>query len=175
MLASERAATVPGREIDRPTVRPFEPLDYVTLHSLCARQQGRPLVPDPWAVGEAYQKAGPAFTVEGVICGTTHSVIASAGLVLQWPGRATSWAILTPDLRSDVRLALWLVLTIKRGLKALIAHHGLRRVEADVVCGNGDGVRLVRALGFGPPEGISRKYGLAGEDCLRYAMIVEGA
>lgn len=179
--------TAPGSTIfPNAAVRPFRTSDYVALHEAILQANGIRMVENPVAVGAAYGAGGPAFTafLQGAIPmgGWENSyLLGSAGLVIQWPGRATAWAVLSPELRRQPRLALWFTSRLKGTLRRLMVEHRLHRVEADVWAKNGTGIRWLKAIGFGSPladdpnarapEAFMESYGPNGEDAYRYVLL----
>lgn len=157
----------PGSTVSAPpSVRPFRPADYVRLHERIALTTGIRLVADPYAVAESYAAAGPAFTAE---CSTNH-ILASAGLVRRWPGVALGWAVLSPALRTDIRLAAWFTFAVRRRLRALMVEHGFWRIEAEVVATDGAGIRWAHALGY-QVEGLKPQAGPRREDFIMYGLL----
>lgn len=152
-----------------PVLRPFRAADYVALHALCSRTHGQPLVDDPMAVGAAYAASGPAFTALSGGC-----VMAIAGLVLIWPGRASAWAVLNPAARGDLRAALWITIQIRKSLRVLARAHGLRRIEAQARRDDPRAIRWLMALGF-TAEGELDRYGPDGADYLAFSRLTEDA
>lgn len=90
-------------------------------------------------------------------------VLACAGIVPFWEGRAEAWALMGPDLRRDF-------IHIHYAAKRFFNVCGFRRIEAAVDAEFGCAKAWMKALGF-IYEGPLLKYTPDGRDCLRYARI----
>ena len=95
-------------------------------------------------------------------------IIACAGLLHQWPGRALAWAVVG---RTEPRQ--WIA--IARRMAAMIGSAercGMRRIEAAADAEFPQGCRLLEMLGF-EIECRARAYSPAGRDHFLYAKIAE--
>ena len=90
-------------------------------------------------------------------------VLACAGLIPWWEGRAEAWALLAGGLKRDF-------VSIHRATLAYLNTCGFRRVEATVDADFAKAVRWMEMLGF-TYEGPLAKYTPDGRDCLRFARI----
>ena len=109
-----------------------------------------------------YQKSlditGKAFTaIDG------ETVLACAGIVPFWEGRAEAWAIMSHDLKRHFLL-------IHRATERFLDACGFPRVEANVDANFGCAQRWMDMLGF-VSEGLMHKYTPDGRDCTRFARI----
>lgn len=138
-------------------VRPMEPLDTYRIR---LRADG----PPGWrSSGPALIKAGPAWAA--VDSGT---ILALAGLVLHWQGRAGAWCMIGADLPTRA----WPALTahVRRRLGEARRELRLRRVEAEALAGWAPGARWLELLGF-RPEGTMPAYGHDGADYDRWSLL----
>lgn len=140
-------------------IRAFEPLD---LHRI-RLQHEQSALPGWQDKGTAMQQAGPCWTA------LRHAqVLACAGLVLHWPGRAGCWCLIGSDLRpwdwpGLTRQVLQRMAQAQQALK-------LRRIEAEALAGWAPGARWLRLLGF-HHESPMPAYGHDGADYDRWVMV----
>jgi hypothetical protein len=137
-------------------VRPFEPLDLERI------RPWRPIPAPMRQAAAALPQAGPCWTAAH-----DGAVLACAGLVLHWPGRAGTWCLIGRDL--PTRAWPWLHKRVARGLAELRHELALRRIEAEALTGWEPGARWLHRLGF-RPEGIMPAYGHDGADYDRWAL-----
>lgn len=103
---------------------------------------------------DSYAMRRAAFS--GVIDGR---IVGCAGVRPMWPGVGEAWAVFSGE--ALIRpFALFRAAT--RGLAAIEAAQGLRRVQATAHDGHAAAARFLEALGF-RREGLLRRYGLWGE------------
>lgn len=91
-------------------------------------------------------------------------VVALGGLVEQWEGRATAWALLAADAP---------MLGLTRIARRTLADVGFRRVDCWVEVDFEQGHRWAELLGF-RLEGIARAYLADGSDAAIYAVVRGG-
>lgn len=90
-------------------------------------------------------------------------IIACAGLVEIWPGRAYAWSILSEGCGAYFRRLHGMVRTV-------LERTPYRRIEATVDAGFTAGHRWMRLLGF-EAEGTLRAYNPDGTDAVMYARV----
>lgn len=90
-------------------------------------------------------------------------VLACAGVLPLWEGRAEAWALLSPDLKRNF-------VHIHFATARFLGACGIRRIEAHVDAELGCAKRWVEMLGF-EYEGPLRSFTPDGRDCLRYARV----
>lgn len=95
-------------------------------------------------------------------------ILGCAGIVLQWPGMASAWMVVSEDIG---RYAVWLTRTVKRFLRDAIRAYKLHRIEAVVIVGNVRNQRWIERLGFTSEGGCARRYTPDGQDVIRYEWI----
>jgi ribosomal protein S18 acetylase RimI-like enzyme len=140
-------------------IAPFHP-DHLASMLLQPAQAGvQPLLGDP-AYGASLAQAGPCYSavVDGV-------VIACAGLIPQWQGRAVAWALISNAAGPHF-------LGVHRAVRRALQVHDFRRVETGVVVDFEEGHRWAKMLGF-EREGRMRAYTPDGRDCDLYARVRE--
>lgn len=138
-------------------IEPYTPAHLQRLLLQPAQVAMRPYLSDP-GYARALDIPGKAFAaVEG------DQVLACAGIIPMWEGRAEAWALLAADLKPHF---LGIHYATKRFLNAC----GMRRIEAAVDAQFGCARGWVEALGF-IYEGPLAKYTPDGRDCLRYARV----
>lgn len=108
--------------------------------------------------GESLVVAGPCFTAMD-----SDGLIACAGIIHQWEGRALAWALLAHDARRAM-------LPLTRGIGAFLRGCGVRRVETAVDCQFEAAQRWASLLGF-RAEGKMLAYTPEGRDCYLYARV----
>lgn len=92
-------------------------------------------------------------------------VIACAGLVEYWPGRAEAWAVLSPDCKREF-------LSLHGAVREFLDSAPVRRIEAAVKIGFYPGHRWVRALGFQLEAPLMKCFLVDGTDCALYSRVV---
>lgn len=112
---------------------------------------------------EVYSSAGPCYTLI-----VDEQMVASAGMVIHWPGMAELWAITTP-LVEDYPLTFHRV--VRDGLDKQITEHGLHRVECTVLTNHKVSVKWLTKMGF-DIEGIRRKYDPYKNDYFLMAKVI---
>ena len=117
----------------------------------------QPTLSDP-SYGPSLKAAGPAYTL---VVG--DEVLATAGFIPQWEGRATVWALISKEVGPHM---VFLTRAVKRALQL----HHYRRVETHVSSDFEQGHRWARLLGF-EREGRMRAFTPEGDDCDLYARI----
>lgn len=136
-------------------VKPYLPEDYLAINER---------LPFPMADAQriaAEYARGRAYT------GWAGDVpVGCAGLLPMWPGVATAWALLAPDVPAHAKRVHGAVL---RGLSRLMREMDLRRIEATVFAGHAAGRRWVEHLGF-REESAMPLYGPNGELASRYVL-----
>lgn len=119
----------------------------------------RPVMSDP-GYGSSLAAAGPAYAA--VVGG---QVVACAGVIPQWPGRAVAWALIGKEAGPHF-------IGIHRAVQRALDMHAFRRIETGVVCDFEEGHRWAKMLGF-VREGRMRAYTPDGRDCDLYALVRE--
>lgn len=139
----------------------MEPLD---LHRIRIEQAALPGWRDQ---GAAMLAAGPCWAaVRG------GQVLALAGLVLHWRGRASCWCLIGADFPTTGWV--WLTKQVRHRMGAAIRELGLHRVEAEALTGWAPGRRWLLLLGF-EHEGAMRAYGHDGSSYDRWAKLAGSA
>jgi len=140
-------------------VRAFEPLD---LHRLR-------LKPDTPTL-EGWQDRGADMLAAGPCWSAVQdgAVLACAGFVLHWRGRASCWCLISADFPTAGWP--WLHKQVLRRMNEAQHALGLIRIEAEALYGWLPGGRWLRMLGF-DHEGVMRAYGHDGRDYSRWARI----
>lgn len=110
---------------------------------------------------QALKGGGPAYTAEA-----DGRVIACGGIMLQWPGRALVWSLLS-------RHAGRHFVALHRCVSKRLDEANVRRLEAVVDATFEPGHRWVRLLGF-EREGLMRGYAPDGRDHVLYARVRYG-
>lgn len=138
---------------------PFEPwhLHWLTLQPTQAHLTE--LLTD--AHGEAIQKAGPCYSAF-----VGYDVIACAGIIQMWPGRAQVWSLLSDKLPLYAR-------DIHRAVKNYLLAYRVRRLECIVDPRHEAAVRWAEHLGF-VKEGVMRAYDMQGNDQAMYVRLSRG-
>lgn len=90
-------------------------------------------------------------------------VIACAGILPMWEGRAEAWALMNRDIKTEF-------IHIHRATLRFLEICGVRRVEAHIDRDFGCAVRWIEMLGF-EFEGNEAKYTPDGRDTMRYARV----
>lgn len=110
--------------------------------------------------GKMLELPGHAFTaMEG------DRVLAMAGVMPRWEGRAEAWALLSGDLKAHF-------LRIHCAIRRFLRETPIRRIETAVDANFPEGIAWAEALGF-KNEGLMRRYTPEGRDCFRFARIKE--
>lgn len=91
-------------------------------------------------------------------------LVACAGLVQFWNGRAEAWAMIDEDCRKEF-------MTLHNVVKRFLDVCPVKRVEAVVDAGFSAGHRWVETLGFELEAPLMRSYGINGGDCALYARV----
>jgi hypothetical protein len=136
---------------------PYEPHHFAAVRLPPEQHRWRELVLKP-GFAESLVAPGRAWT--GIVDG---AVVGCAGLALQWENYAKAWALLGVGATRQ-----WPA--IVRKMKTVLADAGIRRIEADVADGFGNGCRLASLLGF-KVEGIREAYTPDGRDHFLYARV----
>lgn len=138
---------------------PFEPwhLHWLTLQPTQAHLSE--LLTD--AHGEAIQKAGPCYSAF-----VGADVIACAGVIQMWPGRAQVWSLLSDKMPLYAR-------DIHRAVKNYLLAYRVRRLECIVDPRHDAAVRWAEHLGF-VKEGVMRAYDMHGNDQAMYVRLQRG-
>lgn len=116
---------------------------------------------DPETVA-ALDKSGMSWS--GLMDGR---VVGCAGLIPQWPGRATAWAVFGEQLP----MSAWFKIT--KAVRKVIAEaqaSGFHRIEITVREDHPQGHRWAEALGFTPVV-VLKKYGPDGSDHRFYERV----
>ena len=110
---------------------------------------------------KALEKAGPAHTAM-----RDGKVLACVGLMHQWDGRATAWAVMTKNVGGADYLA------IHRAVKRFMKLINYRRIDATVLCTFENAIRWAEMLGFKreTPEPM-QNYGPDGRGHYLYAWV----
>lgn len=90
-------------------------------------------------------------------------VVGCAGIVTQFAGVGTLWAVLADDSRRHF-------VAIHRTVERVLGMVRLRRLEASSEVDFAQGCRWLELLGF-QSEGVMRSYGPDGKDHFRYAKV----
>lgn len=91
-------------------------------------------------------------------------VLACAGVIEYWPGRAEAWAMMGNSSRKDF-------LAIHNAAKRFFEVCPIRRIEAIVELGFEEGHRWAKALGFELEAPCMSKYSVDGRDYAMYARV----
>lgn len=108
--------------------------------------------------GKALELPGLAFTAE-----EGGRVLAMAGVMPRWEGRAEAWAILSGDLKRHF-------VRIHRAVLRFLETTDIRRIETAVDANFPEGIVWADMLGF-KNEGLMRGYTPEGRDCYRFARV----
>lgn len=138
---------------------PFAPwhLHWLTLQPTQAHLQA--MLTD--AHGEAIQKAGPAYSAF-----VGYDVIACAGIIQMWPGRAQVWSLLSDQMPLYAR-------DIHRAVRNYLRAYQVRRLECIVDPRHEAAVRWAEHLGF-VKESTMEAYDLHGNDQAMYVRLQRG-
>lgn len=90
-------------------------------------------------------------------------ILLCGGIIPEGPTSGLMWAVLSK--RAGRHMVF-----LHRGVQRFIQMQGLRRVEATVECGFGDGCRWLKLMGF-KFEGVMEAYGVDGKDHERWARV----
>ena len=140
-------------------IQPFHPEHLSALLLQPAQAGMRPVLADP-SYGESLAQAGPCYAAMA-----DGAVIACAGLIPQWPGRAVAWALVSSAAGPHF-------LGVHRAVKRALDVHPFRRIETGVVSDFDEGHRWAKMLGF-VREGQMRAYTPDGRNCDLYALVRE--
>jgi len=142
-------------------VRAMQPLD---LHRIRIDQAALPGWRDQ---GATMLAAGPCWAAV-----QDGEVLALAGLVVHWPGRAGCWCLIGTHFPR--RGWVWLHKQVVRRMGEAQQQLQLHRIEAESAYGWLPGARWLERLGF-EREGLMRAYGHDGRDFIRWARIASAA
>ena len=135
---------------------PFEPSDLLGLQLQSAQVEfGSSISPE---YAQAMASGGPSWS----LLGPSGVVLACGGLFMQWEGRASAWAFLSPA--TPMRLAT-------RCAREMLDSCGIRRVECWVDVDFQAGHRWARLLGFNL-EGRMAGFSPEGRDMDLYSRVV---
>jgi hypothetical protein len=138
------------------TVKPLDPEMVAAMTVQAAQGDGMSV-----EILRALANGCPAFmALDG------DEVIAAAGIVEQWKGRAIAWSTLAPNLGSRM-------IAVHRAVVRFLDGCGFRRVEMFVACGHVNGERWAKALGF-VREGKAIAALPDGSDAWFYARVRNG-
>lgn len=133
---------------------PFEPWHLTWLvETTASAWLGKDLV-----YGRSLQNGGPCFTAFAGM-----EVVACAGVVQQWEGRAQAWSLLSV-MHMTYKKSLFLA------VKRFLDHYPMRRVECTVDPRSVQAKNWAKHLGF-TYEGLARKYTPHGDDMELWAMV----
>lgn len=93
-------------------------------------------------------------------------VLGVAGIELYWEGRGMLWSFLADNVARQF-------VAMHRIAKKFVQDSGVRRLEAHVEVGFGQGHRWMKALGFYVETPCARAYQAGGRDCTIYARVSE--
>ena len=111
--------------------------------------------------GEALKEAGPCFTAVD-----DGEVLACAGVVEQWKGRAIAWGLISAHAGKQF-------VRIHKAVQRFLETTEFNRVEAFVDSDFDAGHRWIMMLGF-EYEGYMKAFSPLGKDCKLYARIKHG-
>ena len=138
-------------------VREMTPIDLYRIRI------ERPTQPMWREMGGSMLKAGPCWTA------VRHGqVMACAGLVLHWQGRAGTWCLISADFPR--RAWPWLHKAVMHLLPQAMRELRLHRVEAETLAGWEPGALWLRKLGF-RSEDIAPCFGPDGADYVRWSLL----
>lgn len=139
-----------------PFLRDMEAIDLLRIRTV------RPM-PGCWRDRfRTAMQAGPCWTaVHG------GQVLACAGLVIYWHGRAGAWMLLSADFPR--RAWPWARRTVLEGMARARDQLGLRRIEAETLADWPPGATFLRGCGF-HREGRMLQYSAEGDDYDRWAI-----
>lgn len=155
-LSDSAAPQHAGPHVD---IVPFEPWHLHGLRLQRSQESLMPLLTDEH--GQAIQQAGPCFSAF-----VGYDVIACAGIIQLWPGRAQVWSLLSDQLPTYYR-------TIHRAVKRYVRAYRVRRLECLVDPRHPDAVRWAVHLGF-HYEATLRAYDMQGNDQAMYVRLQRG-
>lgn len=138
---------------------PFEPWHFHWLRLQPTQAHLASLMTDEH--GEAIMTAGPCFSAF-----VGYDVIACAGIIQLWPGRAQVWSLLSESMPLYYR-------TIHRAVKRYIQDYPVRRLECIVDPRHHDAVRWAEHLGF-VKESTMSAYDMHGNDQAMYVRVQRG-
>jgi hypothetical protein len=136
---------------------PFEPWHLDWLGETTARAWlGKSI-----EYGEALQRGGPAYSAF-----VEDAVIACAGVVLQWEGRAVAWSLLSLSMPTALT-------AVFKHTKRFLNQYAARRVECTVDPRSAQAKNWATHLGF-RYEGLMRAYTPQGDDMELWARVKHG-
>jgi hypothetical protein len=115
-----------------------------------------------WITPEYAESLVPHPSFTGIDNGV---VVGCAGIIEIWPGRATAWALLSPDLNRKM-------IKVHRSVERFLGMCGVRRIETSVDAGFEDGHRWIEMLGFKLEAPVMSAYRPDGGDCSLYARVM---
>lgn len=135
---------------------PFQPIHLKLLMLQPQQEHARQYLGQPEYARTLM--SGPAFTaMEG------ERVIAMAGVLPYWEGRAEAWALLSGDLKRHF-------LRIHRAVLRFLETSDIRRIETAVDANFPQAIAWAEKLGF-KCEGLMIGYTPEGRDCYRFARV----
>lgn len=137
-------------------VEPFRPEHLERLMLQPRQERARHLFENP-GYGQCLANGLAYAAVEG------DTVLACAGLLPMWEGRAEAWALMGSDLKRNF-------VAIHHAAQRFLSIADFRRIEAVVDAEFCNGKKWMERLGF-QPEGLMRAYTPDGRDCIRYAKV----
>jgi hypothetical protein len=145
--------------VDDVEIVPFEAAHLKAIEVQGHQALVRPLLDNPLYVESLM--TGPAYSaIENGV------VIACAGLIIHWPGRAHAWTILSGDLNHNHRMLL-----IHRAVAGYLKECPIARIEAVVQCDFQAGHRWMRLLGFKREVERMERYMPDGGPAAGYALV----
>lgn len=127
--------------ISRETTENIVIVPYMAAHLMMLNEQDTEkywgAVVNTAGYARALEKAGPAHTAM-----RGGKVLACCGVMPQWEGRATAWAILADNIGGADYLA------IHRAVKRFLKLIGYRRIDATVAANFPNAIRWAEMLGF---------------------------
>lgn len=140
-------------------LRPYRADDFFRVEG----REGRPGEEWEW-LAKLYQEHGrPALTALA-----EDRVIGCGGVLAMWT-IGEIWLHISDEM---VERPIWFHKSIVHEINKVKAASGLNRLQTAIPLQNVKNRKWIKALGF-RAEGIARKYGVNGEDCMRYAWVRE--
>lgn len=111
------------------------------------------------------QNAGPAFTAV-----YDDVIIGCSGIILNWPGMATAWAVYSQFLVDN--WPIWMTRITKRVLRDASRAYQLKRIEVIALESQPRNQAWLKKLGFVREiDGIAHHYTPSGGDIVRLEML----
>ncbi len=145
-------------------IRPFKAEDMVWIIEYGVKEFGLKFLANDNVKELARAREDNGQCITGLV---NDKIVGCGGIDLMWEGVGEVWVMLSYDIE-QCPMAAYEV--IRDGLDKLIKDNKLRRVQAWGRIGFEKSHTLFRHLGF-KPEGIARKYGFDGADCILYAIV----